>query len=329
MIRRQFQFQTKLVTTAALLVLGSGGLALAQESAGGWRRAGDPPAAPASAPDPQPVAAPLADEPQPPGPPPLAAPERSAQPPAYGLPPELTVRAGTYLTVRVNEKLSSNKNQPGDPFSATLAQPLVVDGVVVAQRGQSVYGRVAEAAKSRGGKPSRLALELTELTLADGLQVPLRSRLTPRKGETTPASDQAGTVIGATAVGALIGAMADDRGGAGTAIGAGLGATAGAIAVLATRNKASVVYPETALTFSLDAPILVSTARAPQAFRFVDPNEFDRPVQAQASPERERRCLTCGVWGPMWGPYGYDPYLWGPRVGVVIHRDRGYRGRRR
>src|SRR5215467_14033983 len=46
--------------------------------------------------------------------------------------PPLTLRSGTILTVRINEPLSSDHNQVGDVFSATLTQPVIAQGVVVA-----------------------------------------------------------------------------------------------------------------------------------------------------------------------------------------------------
>ena len=53
---------------------------------------------------------------------------------------------------------------------------MVVEGVVVAQRGQNVMGRVAEATKAgRAQGVSRLALQLTGVTLADGSQVNVQS----------------------------------------------------------------------------------------------------------------------------------------------------------
>jgi len=68
------------------------------------------------------------------------------QPPVgnYDVPAHLTIKQGTYVTVRVNQWLSSDRNQQGDAFTATLEQPIVVDGIVVAQRGQTVAGRVSE-----------------------------------------------------------------------------------------------------------------------------------------------------------------------------------------
>src|SRR5271163_3815247 len=101
---------------------------------------------------------------------------------AYNPPPpvpaHLTMKPGTYVTVRINQPLSSDKNQTGDAFTATLSRPVVVDGVVVAGPGQVVAGRVSEAQKAGHGQGnSRLGLQLTSLTLVDGQQVPIQSGL--------------------------------------------------------------------------------------------------------------------------------------------------------
>ena len=187
---------------------------------------------------------------------------RNDRPPAatphYGLPVSVTVPPGTFVTVRMEQELSSDHNQQGDIFSATLAQPLVVDGVVVAQRGQTVMGRVAEAMKAgRAQGTSRLALQLTGITLADGLQANIQSQLVNRNGQTSVGNDVA-AVGTTTAVGAAIGAAADW--GRGAAIGAGAGAAAGLVGVLLTRGRATVVYPETVLTFRIDTPLNVDLA---------------------------------------------------------------------
>src|ERR1039457_5817437 len=278
-----------------VLLLAASGLVLAQQApppaspqppSGGWRRVGDPPPPPNTSSQPpvtqsqdpaQPVdrsdayGQPAQGQPQqnPPADPQLGRPpapprDRPAYRPAYGLPPEVTVKPGTFVTIRTNQPLSSDHNQPGDAFSGTLIQPVVVDGIVVAQRGETVYGRVAESQKAHGGNSSRLGLELTSMTLADGTQVPVRTQLVARQGSTTPTGQQVGTVATTTAVGAVVGAAADY--GRGAAIGAGAGAAAGIIGVILTRNPPTVVYPETALTFRVDTPVAVDTTRAPQAF---------------------------------------------------------------
>jgi hypothetical protein len=323
------------------------------DSSGGWRRAGDAPVASAQQ-DPQqaqpqqdptqPVAAtdaygqPMAQAPQAPAAVPQNPPANAPRRPAYGLPPEVTVKPGTYLTARINQPLSSDKNHPGDTFTASLIQPLVVDGVVVAVRGQTVYGSVVEAEKAHGGHPSRLKLVLTGITLADGAQTPVSSQLVANTGPRTPAGMQAGAVAGTTAVGAGVGAVA--AGGTGAAMGAGIGAGAGIAGVLLTRDHPTIVYPEMALTFQITSPLTVSTARAPQAFHFATPQDYERPpAQLAGRPGSGRGYYYApggygsyypGYYSPYYSyPYGYPyyPYYWGPSVGIGFGWGGGW-GRR-
>src|SRR5208282_1128716 len=163
--------------------------------------------------------------------------------------------------------LSSDKNQPGDGFSATLTRTLVADGVVVARPGQLIGGRVAEAQKAGRVKGvSRLGVQLTDLTLVDGQQVPVETELTNLRGPTSNGRD-AGAIAGTTIMGAAIGGAADL--GPGAAIGAGAGLIAGTVGVLLTRGRPTVIYPESILTFRLSAPVTISTEKAPQAFQFI------------------------------------------------------------
>lgn len=238
--------------------------------------------------------------------------------PNSSLPSQLTVKPGTFVSVWVNQTISSDRNQPGDAFSATLAKPLVVDGVVVAQRGQTVGGRVAEAQKAGRVKGvSRLALQLTDLTLVDGQVVPLDTQLINRRGPTSEGRD-AGAIVGTTALGAAIGGAA--QGGQGAAIGAGAGVVAGTIGVLLTRGHPTVIYPESVLTFRILAPITISTARAPQAFRYVDAGDYDQPAPVQNSPPPQAPpppySYNYGYYGPSYYPYYYAPgfsFFYGPR----------------
>lgn len=63
-------------------------------------------------------------------------------------PPLLTIPGGTVLLVRINEPLSSDRNQVGDQFTGVLEQPLVINGWVVARRGQVVVGQVKSVQKA-------------------------------------------------------------------------------------------------------------------------------------------------------------------------------------
>jgi len=242
------------------------------------------------------------------------------------VPPALSVPAGTFITVRVNQFLSSDQNKQGDPFSASVVQPLVVNGIVIAEPGQTIAGRVAEAQKAgRMEGTSRLRIELTELTLVDGQQVPIQSQLIDRRGDTSLGRDLAG-VATTTGMGAAIGATADW--GRGAAIGAGAGAAAGVLGVLLTRGEPSVILPEQALTFRLEAPITIYTDRAPQAFRYVQPNEYERPTYTQApypapaprygaAPYVSAYPSAPPYYGyPYYSPFYYGPsfsFYWGPR----------------
>jgi hypothetical protein len=327
------------MTRTVVIALTATGLVFAQTApapTGGWRRATDPAPGPSAttAQDPEPVdrsdayGQPVQNSAPPDYGPVQAqtAPPRLARP-AYGLPAELTMKSGAYVTVRLNDGLSTDRNQQGDPFSATLEQPIVVDGIVVANRGQTVYGRVAGVEKQKTDRPSKIALQLTSLTLADGTQTPITSQLVGRQGGRTPAGAQVGTVATTTAVGAGIGAVA--AWGTGAAIGAGAGAAAGIIGVLLTRNHPTVVYPETALTFQITSPVGISTVRAPQAFRYVGPEDYSQPQTVEL---RQRPAGPAPYpYGPSpyapysyWGPGYWGPGYWGPGFSVVIGRGFGY-----
>jgi hypothetical protein len=346
-------YRRSLQTAASYLsisILAATSFAFAQESyppqqqtasTGGWRRVGDSPA-PNSNYSPQPSynqgpsypangQQPSYPATQPAyGPVPYNQgnypPPQSQQQPQAPVPAQLTMPAGTFVTVRVNQYLSSDHNQAGDAFSATLVQPLVVNGVVVAEPGQTIAGRVVDAQKAgRIEGTSRLQVQLTELTLVDGQQIPIQSQLINRKGSTSVGQD-AGVIAGTTALGAAIGAAAGW--GTGAAIGAGAGAAAGTIGVLLTRGHPSVIAPEQVLTFRIEAPVTIATDRAPQAFRYVQPNEYDRPVYNQPAPQAQ---YAPPALAPVFTPYysyGYPyyyPYYYGPSFSFFI--GRGFYGR--
>ncbi len=248
--------------------------------------------------------------------------------PGQAVPPRLRLQAGTFVTVRVDQMLSSDRNQAGDGFSATLTRPLVADGVVVAQRGQIIGGRVSEVQKAGRVKGvSRLAVQLTDLTVVDGQQVPIQTELTNLAGPTSNGRD-AGAIAGTTILGAAVGGAADL--GPGAAIGAGAGLIAGTVGVLLTRGRPTVIYPESVLTFRLAEPITISTERAPQAFRYVSSNEYNRAAAAQGPPPPSG--WTCKGYG--WPPpvatpppyyyYPYYPYPWGVSLGLWYGPGFGY-----
>jgi hypothetical protein len=248
--------------------------------------------------------------------------------PADVPPAQLTLPAGTWIAVRVNDPLSSNENHPGDGFTATLVRPLVVQGFVVARRGQTIGGRVVEVEKAGRVKgTSRLGLELAEISLNDGQQLPIRTELIQFSGGTSKGRD-ATAIATTTGVGAAVGAAAD--GGFGAGVGAMAGAAASTVGVLVTRGRHTLVLPEDVLTFRITAPVTISTEAAAHAFPPVTEEDYE-------SRELRRRVVSRPpptLYPPpyyysnyYYRPYYYSPYFYGPSFGFGFYsRPFGFRG---
>jgi len=179
-----------------------------------------------------------------------------ALPPEPRQPRHATIPAGTLLTVRLGETLSSAKNQPGDTFTATLDQPLVIEGLAIAERGARVEGKLVDV--QQAGHVTGLAslgLQLTKLHTSDGQVVPISTASFAKEGESPKGAAATKVGIGA-ALGAAIGAIAG--GGKGAAIGAGVGGAAGGGAVAATRGKPVEIPVETRLTFKLAEAVVLT-----------------------------------------------------------------------
>ena len=171
-------------------------------------------------------------------------------------PREVTLPAGTRLSVRLGGTLSTNRNVDGDDFIAYLDEPLIVDGLVIAEKGAAVGGRVVESRRAgRVSGRSYLSVELVELATADGQQARLSTTAFREEGRSTRNGDLKKVGIGA-AVGAAIGAIAG--GGKGAAIGAGAGAGAGGGVAAAQRGEPVVWPPESRLEFELAASLTLT-----------------------------------------------------------------------
>lgn len=166
----------------------------------------------------------------------------------------VTVPAGTIITVRLGETVGTKTHQKGDTFTATVAQPITVDGKVVIPKGAEASGTVTESVplgKFKGG--ARLQIVLKSISI-DGNEYKVSTAASTRtmkgKGKRTA------TMIGGGAgAGALIGALAG--GGKGAAIGAAAGAGAGTAGAAFTGNKNIVLPAETPVNFRLLQPLEV------------------------------------------------------------------------
>jgi len=184
----------------------------------------------------------------------IPAPAPAATPAPPPPPPPVVVPAGTSLTVRLGDALSSKTSSAGDAFSATLAEPVAVGGNTVIPAGAKATGTVVDAkplGRFKGG--ASLEVRLTSITVNGApysIQTAAVSRTEKGKGKRTAV--MAG---GGSALGGIIGGIAG--GGKGAAIGLLAGAGAGGAGAAFTGNKDIVLPAETALTFRLTAALEV------------------------------------------------------------------------
>ena len=170
---------------------------------------------------------------------------------------KITVPAGTRILIRTVDPIDSSKQKAGYRFTTTLEINLQADNVVVAPRGSTVYGRLAQASSAgRMSGSSELTLELTDVVI-DGTAYPLLTSTYEIKGK-GEGGNTAKKVIGGAGLGALIGGIAG--GGKGAGIGAAAGA-AGGTAIAASKKGEQLQIPsESLLEFRLEQPVTLPVA---------------------------------------------------------------------
>jgi len=169
-------------------------------------------------------------------------------------PKEVTLPAGTVLTVRLASTVGSKTSNTGDRFNATIATPVASDGKVVLPKGTEVQGKVAQAVpqgRFKGGASLSLALEsVTVGGDAYDIKTNSVSRYQKGKGKRTAAM-----IGGGAGGGALIGGLAG--GGKGALIGALLGGGAGTAGAAYTGEKEIVLPAESMLSFKLTESLII------------------------------------------------------------------------
>lgn len=169
-------------------------------------------------------------------------------------PKEVTLPAGTVLTVRLAGTVGSKTNSAGDHFNATIATPVEAGGKVVLPKGTDVQGKVVDAksqGRFKGGASLSLALESVTISGdAYGIKTSSVSRFQKGKGKRSAAM-----IGGGAGGGALIGALAG--GGKGALIGAALGAGAGTAGAAYTGEKEIVLPAESTLSFKLTQALTI------------------------------------------------------------------------
>ncbi len=164
----------------------------------------------------------------------------------------VVVPAGTVLTVRLGNSVGSKISSPGQSFTATLAQPIEVEGKQVVPAGASATGTVVDAkplGRFKGGALLKIKLDSININGVDR-QVETSSVTRTEKGKGKRTAVMAG---GGAGLGALIGGLAG--GGKGALIGAAAGGAAGTGGAAFTGNKEIVLPAESAVSFKLEQPL--------------------------------------------------------------------------
>ena len=215
-------------------------------------------------------------------------------------PEQVEIPDGTVLTVRLTESLSSELNDKGDTFLASLASPITLGDRVVVPADAEVQGRVVEvqSAGRFSGRPG-LVIEVTRLAY-NGQSYELNSSQYSKQGASRT-TRTAATIGGGAGVGALIGGILG--GGRGAAIGAMIGAGTGA-GVQASGKPAEVQLPaESMVSFRLQNPLTVipsSTLQGIPGGGSDSQDSSDRPVlkRRPGSPPAEQDSTDQNSDGP-------------------------------
>ena len=208
------------------------------------RRAGSAPSSPAPAAEPS----------SPPSsPPPSSAAAAPPEPPAPPKPTfrEVTVPAGTTLTIRLGTPVASDTSKVEDRITGTLTKAITAAGTTAVPAGSELSGTVL-AANDSGRVKGRASLTLAfDRINVEGERQTIHTARIVREAAQNKSSDLKKGGLGA-GVGAIVGGIAG--GGKGAAIGAGVG---GAGAVLATKGEEVRLAPGATLTTTLEQPLTV------------------------------------------------------------------------
>lgn len=167
---------------------------------------------------------------------------------------EITVPAGTPLSLSLLTAVSSDGSRVEDTVRARVTKPVVINGTTVISEGAEAVGTVLEAddAGRVKGRAS-VAFRFNRLNMRNE-SLDIRTARIARVAPATKGEDATKIAIGAGA-GAVVGAIAGGKKGA--AVGSAVGGGAGTGVVLATKGKEVRLGAGTAVTARLEEPITI------------------------------------------------------------------------
>ena len=178
---------------------------------------------------------------------------------------------GTAVKMKLETTLATFSSKAGDPFSARVTDPVVIDGKTVIPIGATVEGRVTKANEPRriAGKPT-IAIFPEHLVLPNGDRFMLNASLVDTntrhgtdvntegqfKGDGHDGKDLTEIGMG-TGGGMLVGGLAG--GGKGLLIGGAVGATV-TVAHWLGKHRSAMLPAGTEMVMELNRPMTMTTA---------------------------------------------------------------------
>lgn len=133
---------------------------------------------------------------------------------------------GTKIRVRMDNEINSKVSSENDTFTVKISEPLKVRDSIVLPIGTIIEGRVSKVQRAAvGGKNGRLQVSFETLRSPDGARQKIEGVLVKQLNVESSATTTALTIVGGTALGAIVGAASKTESGAliGAGIGAGMG----------------------------------------------------------------------------------------------------------
>jgi hypothetical protein len=168
---------------------------------------------------------------------------------------EVTLPAGTTLTVALTSMVGSDTSRIEDPVHGTLRHAVRIDGLQALPIGTAVSGHVTHAQPAGKVKgTASIGFRINTIELPGKSREPIKTATYSRVSRATKQKDATKIGVGAGA-GAVIGGILG--GGSGAAKGAVIGGGAGTGVVLATKGDEVRIPAGTLVTIRLTAPLIV------------------------------------------------------------------------
>ncbi|HEV2348480.1 MAG TPA: hypothetical protein VG028_01405 [Terriglobia bacterium] len=202
-----------------------------------------------------------------------------------------SVPAGSVIHCRLTQTLSTFMNAPGDPFTANVSEPVILDGHEVIPVGAKIEGRIAQLQRPgriRGVGQMRLTAE--KVVMPDGASYPLSAILAAVYGAEAKVHGEEGGVKGPNSrlrtveeVGAgmggggLVGTLFG--GFTGTLVGGAIGGAAGFVDTMRKRGPDLALPVGTQLNYQLTRDLDVDVQTATERINKTGAEVVETPVK--------------------------------------------------